>query len=294
MTLSTPVLPCPGRRPPAPGPFRMLAVDLDGTLIGTDLVLRPAVRQAIRALLEAGVRVVLATGRMYCSARPFAQALGLRDPLICYQGALIREVTGAERVLRERPVPLALARAITRFAQAHDLTLHLYFDDRAYTARATPNSAYYAALNRIAVEEVGDLLPLLRRRPTKLVIISGPEGAAAIAAALAERWGQQAQVVLSHPRFAEVTARGVAKGSALRWLAGRLGIPRSQIVAIGDQQNDCSLLAAAGYAVAVGNAAPELKAMAHLIAPPVSEDGVAWAVRQLFRGVGGMPSGESQ
>ncbi len=94
-----------------------------------------------------------------------------------------------------------------------------------------------------------------------------------------------AQVVQSNERFIELTARGVSKGAALRALARRLGIRHEEIVAIGDQDNDRSLLEAAGLRVAMGNAVPELKALADLIAPSVSEDGVAWAIREAFRPV---------
>lgn len=266
----------------AQGAFRLVAVDLDGTLIGTDLTVRPAVREAIAALLERGVTVVLATGRMYVSSRPFAEALGLTAPLICYQGAMIREIHGSQRILLHRPAPLWLAREAARFARDRELTMIVYHDDHAYTARLTDEAGYYAALNRITLRQVGDLSAFLTRRPTKIVFVSGPGGARVIAAELAERWGSVAHVVQSNERFAELTARGVSKGSALRSLARRLGIRRAEIVAIGDHDNDRSLLTCAGLGVAMGNAVPELKAIADLVAPSVSEDGVAWAIHQVF------------
>lgn len=251
-------------------------------MIGTDLVVRPAVREAIAALRERGVIVVLATGRMYVSSRPFALTLGLTAPLICYQGAMIRELHGSQRILRHRPVPLRLAREVARFARERDLTMLVYHDDRVYTARATDEAAYYAALNRVALTDVGDLTGFLTRRPTKIVFVTGPNGARTVAAELAERWSGVAQVVQSNDRFAELTARGVSKGSALRALARQFGIRRAEIVAIGDHDNDRSLLASAGFGVAMGNAVPELKAIADLVAPSVSEDGVAWAIHEVF------------
>lgn len=267
---------------PAAGPYRLLALDVDGTLIGGDLQVRPAVRDAITQLLERGIVVVLATGRMFVSSRPFADLLGITAPLICYQGALVRELTGEQRILRHVPVPLQLAHEVARFAREHNLTMHVYLDDRAYTERFTEESSYYAELNKISVFEVGDLSLFLKRRPTKIVFISGPEGAREIYDALTARWGAVAQVVQSNARFAEITARSVSKGSALRSLARRLGVRRSEIVAIGDQDNDRSLLEAAGLGIAMGNAVPELKAIAHLVAPSVTDDGVAWAIQHVF------------
>jgi Cof subfamily protein (haloacid dehalogenase superfamily) len=264
------------------GNYRLLAVDLDGTLIGPDLVVRPAVRDAIAGLLARGVVVVLATGRMFVSSRPFADLLGITAPIICYQGALIRELVGEQRIIRHRPVPLRLAREIARFARERDLTMQVYLDDRAYVARVTEGSAYYAALNSIHVFPVGDLVAFLRRRPTKIVFVSGPEGARPLALEVASRWGGVAQVVQSNVRFVEVTAPKVSKGSALRALARRLGVQCEEIVAIGDQDNDRSLLEAAGFRVAMGNAIPALKAVADLVAPSVEEDGVAWAIREVF------------
>ena len=99
-------------------PIRLLALDLDGTLVGPDLILRPRTRAAIRGALRRGVHVALATGRMSTSALPFAAELGLRDPIIAYQGALVREMPAAGRrlgrLVYHRPLPAAVARETVR------------------------------------------------------------------------------------------------------------------------------------------------------------------------------------
>src|SRR6185312_10856835 len=89
--------------------YKLLAMDLDGTLIGNDLLLSERVKQAVARAQAAGVRAVLATGRMVRATLPYAQELGITAPLICYQGALMRDIT-ADRTLYERPVPQELAR----------------------------------------------------------------------------------------------------------------------------------------------------------------------------------------
>ncbi len=261
--------------------YRLLTLDLDGTTFGNDLVIRPRVMQAVRAVQAAGVQVSLATGRMFQSALPFARQLGVSAPLICYQGAVIRPLDGS-RPIWNKPVPLALAREAVCFALERGYTTNVYLDDQVFTQTYDGNARFYEQLNRVTISPADDVMRLMRQRPTKLVMISGEEGAEHIAAALRRRFDGRAQVVQSHRRFAEITALGVNKGSALRYLARRLGVPLRATVAVGDQQNDVPMLDVAGLAVAMGNAAPAVLEHAAMHAPPVSQDGVAWVIEQVF------------
>src|SRR3990170_7721105 len=110
-------------------PIRMIALDIDGTLVGSDLVVRERTRSAISAAVRHGVRVSLATGRMVTSAVPIARALGLRDPVIGAQGALVRAMPVVEdrvgRLLYHRPIAAEVARDAIAWCRGRGLDPHV-------------------------------------------------------------------------------------------------------------------------------------------------------------------------
>src|SRR5262249_37068032 len=126
--------------------IRLVAIDLDGTLFGDDLVISAASRAAIAAVQARGVRVTLATGRMFRSTLPYAQELGISTPLICYQGALIRDPVSAA-TLFHLPLAQELALQVIGALQARGLYPNVYLNDNLYVAELNPGTEFYARLN---------------------------------------------------------------------------------------------------------------------------------------------------
>src|SRR4029453_5295384 len=152
---------------------RAFACDLDRTLIWKDAELRPRTRAAISAARASGIHVILVTGRMFRSVRPYAQAAGIDDPVVCYQGAVVADpVTG--RFLRHEPIPLELAREAIGAVGAEGYPLNCYVHDELYVARHTSASEAYASFQNLEVHAVGDLLEWLSEPPTKLVAVGDP------------------------------------------------------------------------------------------------------------------------
>lgn len=256
----------------------LIATDLDGTLFDHRLTIRPRVRAALAAAQAAGHALTLATGRMYRATAPIAAELGIAQPLICYQGALVRQ---GGQIVQHLTLPLAVAQAAVRFADERGLHLNAYVDDRLFVAQRTPEADYYVSLSPEAeIEEVGDLARFLTHEPTKLVFITEEAALPALLAEAQQRWGQVAQVVRSHARFFELTHPAASKGRALLSLAERLGVPRQRTLAIGDNLNDLSMIEAAGVGVAMGDAPPLLQAAADWVAPPLAQDGLARAIER--------------
>lgn len=223
--------------------------------------------------------MLVCTGRMFRSARPFADEAGVVDPVVCYQGGMIVDpVTGA--VLHHDPVPLELAREAVTAVQAAGLTVNLYLDEEIYVERWTAATEEYVRIQRgpIPVHEVGDLLAWLEQPPTKLVSIDDPDRLAEVEVGLRQRFAGRLNVMRSLPQFLEFTAPGATKYHGLERLASLLGLERSRIVAFGDGENDFDLLRFAGYGVAVANAHPGLRERADLVCPSVEEEGVAQVV----------------
>ncbi|MBF6604697.1 MAG: HAD family phosphatase [Chloroflexi bacterium] len=272
-------------------PIGLVVLDIDGTLVGADLVLGERTRAAVAATRAHGVHVAIATGRMASSAMRFAEALGLSDPLIAYQGALIRAMPAAVdpqgrrpvlgRLLVHTPMAAEIAREVVVWSRDHGLDPHLNHLERFILRADDPNADDYSSFMGARAELVPDLVAAIGHPITKVLAV-GDE--ASIAAALPEarrRFAGRATATISHPRFIEFLAPGVSKGRAVRWLARRLGVPLAQTMAIGDQWNDLEMIEAVGHGVAMAGAPAAVIEVARHVAPPVEVEGVATILERL-------------
>ena len=237
-------------------------------------MLRPRTLAAIARARDAGIHVLLVTGRMFRSAVVYARQAGIEEPLVCYQGAAVVEPATGEFLLHE-PIPLELAREAIEAVQTEGFALNCYVDDELYVAEETDHVRAYAGFQSLPVTEVGDLLAWLERPPTKLVAVDDPAALDALKPRLLARFGDRLFIAKSLPHFLELASPTVSKGSGLAFLAEHLGFDAEHTVAIGDGENDLELLQWAGYAVAVENADEGLKPHADWICPGVDEEGVA-------------------
>jgi Cof subfamily protein (haloacid dehalogenase superfamily) len=254
-----------------------IACDLDRTLIGEDGVLRSRTIAAIEAARAAGIHALLVTGRMFRSALPYAQAAGIEEPLVCYQGAAVVDPRSGEFLLHE-PIPLDLAREAIAAVQAEGFGLNCYVDDELYVAEITLNARAYADFQHIPITEVGDLLAWLERPPTKLVVVDAPDDLDLLRPTLTDAFGERLFIAKSLPFFLELASPRVSKGTGVAFLAEHLGFTAAQTVAFGDGENDLELLQWAGYGVCVENGNEELKARADFICPGPEEEGVAQSI----------------
>jgi Cof subfamily protein (haloacid dehalogenase superfamily) len=243
-------------------------------LIAEDGVLRPRTRQAIADTLAAGVRVVVATGRMFRSVRPYVQEAGIGDPVVCYQGAVVADPESG-RFLRHEPIPLGLAREVIAAVEAAGVHLNCYVDDRLYVARHTAEASAYASFQGLHVHEVGNLLAWLEEPPTKLVAVGEPRRLDSLEQEMKAQFGSRAYISKSLPFFLEFASPEVTKASGLAFVAEHLGLSPERTVAFGDGENDVELLKWAAYAIAVANAHERVLAVADYVCPPVDEEGVA-------------------
>jgi hypothetical protein len=263
-------------------PYSLVALDLDGTTIGRDLAIPPAVRAAIGAARAQGVVVTFATGRMYNSTRAFAGQLGLDAPLICYQGALIRRPTD-DATLAHFTMPADLAAVAVQSLLDAEVCTIAYVDEKLCAAERRPELEEYLSYhpNEADVRIDPALAALVAHNPpTKILFVAEPATIEHELGRLAQQFDGRLAAMRSHTNFGELTAPGVSKGAALARLAAELGIAREQVVAIGDQENDLSMIEWAGLGLAMGNAVPAVRAAAAAVVPPVEQAGVAWALQQ--------------
>ncbi len=264
-------------------PPLMLALDLDGTVIEPRAAVRPAVVAAVKRAQAAGVRVTIVTGRMVVGAKPIADELELDGPIVCYQGAVIADARSG-RFEREVPLPNAVARRIYEIAKPHGYHVQFYRDDKFFVENYNAYAELYERTSGTPAQVVPSLLEAFAGYDsTKVNIVTDPERAAQAHALLLREVGDVAYVTRSNPEFVEMLSPSCNKGAAVRLVAERHGIPMDRVMAIGDSYNDLPFLEVAGFAVAMGSAPAELKALANAVVGDVHEDGVAEAIdRFLF------------
>jgi Cof subfamily protein (haloacid dehalogenase superfamily) len=266
--------------------IQLLATDLDGTLMGPSKVIPPRTYRSLHRAMDAGCWVSLATGRAFTTASFYARELDINAPLICYQGALIQDLRDGSVVYRAT-LPLEVARRVAAFTQARRLSVQVYLEDhQAYTDRARPVVDTILDKTGRSLIEVGDMVAWLDRPPYKFLISERPEAMSDLVCELESEFAGSVHVTQSLDHLVEVTGLEASKGQALARLAAHLGVAQEATMAMGDHDNDASMIAWAGLGVAVGNASPAAKAVADVVAPPLEEEGAAWAIERYVLGDG--------
>lgn len=260
--------------------IRLLALDLDGTVIDDSLTISPAVRTAVQNAAALGVHITLATGRMFRATLPYARELGVRGPIVCYQGAGVFDTESGD-VLYQEPVPNAVVMRVYERAKRDGFHVQMYKNDRFYVEEDNDYAAFYARLAGTAAIVVDSLAREFAGCGSMKVNMNAD--AARIAGyepIMREYLGAQAYVTRSLPEFLEVMNPRVNKGRALRFVAQRLGISIECTMAVGDSYNDVTMLQAAGLGAAMGSSPQELKDVAQVIVGDYRHDGVAEAIER--------------
>ena len=267
-------------------PIELIALDIDGTLIGDDLEIGPRTRAAVRAARQRGVIVSLVTGRMVSSALRYARELELDAPIVGYQGAIIRAMPATDsrrlgKLYVHTPLRADVAREIVSWTRSVGLDPHLNHLERFIVRSDDPRADDYSAFMGSNADLANDLLASIRHGVSKVMAVGEPPLPTNVLAAARSRFAGRADVTVSHPRFIEFLAPGVSKGRGVRWLARRYGIKLGAVLAIGDQWNDLEMLLEVGHGAAMPTAPTEVQGVARYIAPPLREEGVASLIESL-------------
>jgi Cof subfamily protein (haloacid dehalogenase superfamily) len=246
----------------------LVASDLDGTLLPDDGVFPGALGASVAALRDAGVPFVVCTGRMLASARQVVADLGLRDgPIVCYQGALVADLSTGEWLLH-RPLPPAEAAAVVRFAHACKRHINAFIDDRLFADQNDEWARRYAAFARVECTFVADLAELVARQaPSKLLITADSEDVERILPEMQHRWRDTLYVTRSLRHHIEINRAGANKSAALEFLCELMGATSERTVACGDSFNDIDMLTWASLGVAMAEGPGEVLAAADLVVP---------------------------
>ncbi|MEC0247589.1 Cof-type HAD-IIB family hydrolase [Paenibacillus chitinolyticus] len=238
--------------------YKLIALDMDGTLLNEEKQVSPANREAIYAALEAGVTVIFSTGRGVQSALPYAEELKLETPIVSVNGS---EVWKAPHDLLKRTLlDLDLVRRMYDLAIEHDTWYWAYSVEGMYN-----RDNWAEDITKPQWLKFG----FYTENKESLEIIRGELA----------RWGEL-EITNSHPDNLELNPKGISKASGIEEVCNLLGIEMSQVIAMGDSENDIAMIRAAGLGVAMGNAQDGVKRIADLVTVTNDEDGVAKIIQE--------------
>ena len=266
--------------------IKMIALDLDNTLLMEDKTIPDFVKDALRQAADRGVLVVIASGRMYPAARAYANELGTGAPVVSCNGADIRDGDGS--VIFNGGFDAESLKKILRLCSREDIYAQLYWNDSIVVEKWTKWTEAYPDAHRFPVIETGSWLDLMEGRTVgmevlpspKALLVAEPEEIEGIMERVKNEMGDMVSLTRSADTYIEVLRNGVSKREGLKVLAERFGIDRSEVMACGDNLNDLEMVSWAGVGVAVANAVPQLKEAAAYVARGERSQGVAEAVRK--------------
>ena len=267
--------------------IRLLVLDIDDTIAGKSNTVSEGVRKAIKLAQSEGIKVALATGRMYYSAKRFHDLIASDLPIVAYNGAWIQcPLTGIRH--HHFPVSSEITYQLLDYLQnpswSNKLEIHCYIDDRLYVQEITEKTEIYRKRSGIEPVLVEDLRSILDQETTKILAIGAPKSIGNLLSSLQQIYPREKlYLTQSTPIYFEATHPQASKGFGVRFLAEELlGITSNQVMAIGDNFNDLEMLEYAGLSIAMGNAPEAVKEVSQWVAPDVENDGVARAIKKFL------------
>lgn len=262
--------------------IRLIATDMDDTLLDAGSRLTPRTLSALKRAMDAGVMISLSSGRMPESMLPFAEQIGVNAPMILFNGALIYDYR-TDVTLFANPIPADVALGVAKMIESMGIYLQIYPGKGYYCHRRCGHTDRYEASIRVPCTELGvPVSEWMQGGMVKMLAIATPEVIDEAQKKLREAFPKGVNFMKSKPHYLEIVGEGIDKGRAIHVLAEKMGISVDEIMAFGDGQNDATMIAEAGLGVAMENAVDECKAAAKLVAPRSTEDGVAQVIERFL------------
>ncbi|GAB1482547.1 Cof-type HAD-IIB family hydrolase [Treponema sp.] len=272
--------------------IRLLALDLDDTLLRHDLSISFYTRNLLKKAEAEGVTVVLASGRDPSAMDRYARELNLhkrRGFMVCHNGAMIQESDTGKLVYESR-LPVDIALAVYDLVDAEGMPVQLYEDSTIYVSRRNEFADQDEKMTGLRQVVVENFRSMIEAGQLKFVIPGDPMLLRPLETLLKNIVGDKVTIFTSKPYFLEVLAPATGKGEALAIVAEKLGIKSHEVMAVGDSMNDESMIRWAGWGVAMKNGDERIKAIASFVSHRTNEDdGVADLVERYVLGSESLP-----
>ena len=263
---------------------RLMALDVDGTLLTDELQITVATRNAVQQVMAQGVQVVLASARGPNALYSIMAELEISGLAICYTGALTCRLYPNQHVplevVNEQRMSLSAARQVLSNALELGVSIGWFTGEHWYIPRWDQAIHHESMITGVTPIVDQDIMHF-QDAPHKLQAIVGESALLPRLTALASAIPRDCVAQLSYETYLEIIRRGVDKATALRALGQQLGIAPSEMITIGDMDNDIAMLRMAAFGIAMGNAPTNVKAEADWVTDTNNRDGVAVAIERL-------------
>ena len=263
--------------------FKLVVSDMDGTLLNSSGNVSERTKSALKRCLDKDVHVAIATGRIYTSAKVYAKYLDIVTPVIACNGAIVKDLHD-NRIIYGSSIEPQYCFKVFDLCKEHDLYFHFYTEDIFYTQRIAYSSMKYFEWNKTINEEeqiniqiIDDPYELVSHFDEEVykIQINSDDMELLNKVRMILEGMEEFQISKSWHNNIEIMNKGVSKGNAVMHLAQSLGVKQEEVICLGDNENDISMLNYAGLGVAMGNAEDIVKQSANHVTQTNDEDGVA-------------------
>jgi Cof subfamily protein (haloacid dehalogenase superfamily) len=259
--------------------INLIATDIDGTLLTSEHELTPRTEKAIRAALERGIHIVIATGKTRASTQALTEQLGLKMPGVYVQGLVIYDEN--DGVVHQQLLDEMIFREVLDFAKETDYEFMAYSGMKIFAKRHGPYTQRMVRYHEPHPTVLDSMHSLLGSTPiNKIQFFDTAERIAEVKKIIEPMIKERAVMTMPNYEILEVLPLGASKGAGLKHLLDVMKIDPANVIAFGDGENDIEMLQLAGIGVAMGNAMPKLKAVADYVTASNDEDGVALAIER--------------
>ena len=261
--------------------YKIIVLDIDGTLTNSKKEISDRNREALIKLQERGVKVVLASGRPVYGIIPLAEQLELSKYggyILAFNGAVIIECA-TDELIYSNTLPNELVRPLYEKSKAAGAVILSYNDDYILTENASDKYvAYEGMLNKMHIRQTDNFLENIKLPVVKCLAVADAEIAVKLENDLKAEYGDIMSIYRSEPFFLELVPNGIDKAESLAYLLKHINLKRDDMIAFGDGFNDLTMIEFAGCGVAMSNAQDIVKAKADAVTKSNDEDGVAYYI----------------
>ncbi|MHB8061125.1 MAG: Cof-type HAD-IIB family hydrolase [Ruminiclostridium sp.] len=270
--------------------YKLVAIDLDGTLLDMNKEISNRNKRAIALAIEKGTKIVICSGRVFSGARIYAKQVMSKDPIIACNGAIISENIN-KKIIYSNILSTEDCFKVVDICHKYEVYYHVYAGDTMLTEKLGFTSLKYSEKNKLlppedrveieVTENMSDELIKMQGRVFKIVVVNDN---LELLKRVRDDMKQIESIDLMSSNYDnfEVVNKGVSKGAALKKISELLDIPAAEMIAIGDNENDISMLKYAGLGIAMDNGENCAKEAAKYITASNSQDGVAKAIEKFI------------
>ena len=260
--------------------YKMIAIDIDGTLVNEDKIILPETMEAIKKAHENGVEIVIATGRSYPAAKQYYEQFDFDLPLILYNGSCVRR-SKSEEVLLNKTFPTHLAQYIFKVINDQNAVCCFWKNDKLYFNINNEYAYYYEKITGIKPYFIDDYANVDLSEINKFIWFNLPDKHEEVKNVFLSKI-EGINYFTSQKHMLEIVPLGISKGDSLKSLSEKLGIDKDEVIAVGDDENDISMIKFAGLGVAMQNAKENVKNVADYITDSNQKNGVGKVINKFL------------